>query len=351
MSQLRLNPLTGRWVTIVADRAKRPSDFAPRASQVEAEPDRPCPFCPGHEEDTPPALETYGHDGSWLVRVVPNLYPAFSGSGRLEVTRIGPVFEQAPGNGIHEVLVLTPRHDVGWADLGDKEAGLVMAAVRDRLEEHGRQSAVRYTQTIVNHGREAGASLEHPHGQLLGIPFVPGELLDELDGFARFARTAAAGSGIGALADVEGGADAEGGADDVGACLLCQVVELERDAGHRVVLDTGTVLVICPFWSGSPYEMLVVPVGHERHLARATPADLVATGRALRDALTRLQQLVGDVAYNVVFHTAPHHDDARFHWHVHIVPRITSYAGFEQGTGVRINIVAPESAAAQLRAP
>jgi UDPglucose--hexose-1-phosphate uridylyltransferase len=333
VSQLRLNPLTGRWVTVAAERATRPADFAPRRLPVETGPGRPCPFCPGHEEATPPALETYGHDGSWLVRVVPNLYPAFSGSGPLEVTRVGPIFEQAAANGIHEVLVLAPAHDIGWADLGDKEAGLVMAAIRDRLEEHGRQSAVSYTQTIVNHGREAGASLEHPHGQLLGIPFVPGELLDELDGFNRFATA------------TDPGVDP----DDSNGCLLCQTVEIERSANHRLVLDHERVVVVCPFWSGSPYEMLVVPVGHERHLAQAAPADLVATGRAIRDALAQLQRLVGDVAYNLVFHTAPHHDGTRFHWHVHLIPRLTSFAGFEQGTGVRINIVAPEVATAELR--
>ena len=327
MSQLRLNPLNGRWVTVATERASRPADFAPRRLPVETGPERPCPFCPGYEEATPPALETYGRDGSWLVRVVPNLYPAFSGSGPLAITELGPVFVQAPGNGIHEVLVLAPRHDIGWAELDDKQAGLVMAAVRDRLEDHGRQAAVRYTQTIVNHGREAGASLDHPHGQLLGIPFVPGELLDELDGFERFA--------------------AEHAEDE--PCLLCEVVRTEREEGHRVVLDTGRVLVICPFWSGSPYELLVMPAHHDAHLVGAAPADLVAVGRALRDALARLQALVGDVAYNLVFHTAPHHDDGAFHWHVHVVPRLTSSAGFEQGTGVAINIVAPESAAEQLR--
>ena len=187
MSQLRLNPLNGRWVTVATERASRPADFAPRRLPVETGPERPCPFCPGNEEATPPALETYGRDGDWLVRVVPNLYPAFSGSGPLTITELGPVFVQAPGNGIHEVLVIAPDHDLGWAELDDKQAGLVMAAIRDRLEDHGRQAAVRYTQSIVNHGREAGASLDHPHGQLLGIPFVPGELLDELDGFERFA--------------------------------------------------------------------------------------------------------------------------------------------------------------------
>lgn len=330
MSQLRLNPLTGRWVTVATERASRPADFASHRMPVETGPERPCPFCPGNEEATPPALETYGRDGAWAVRVVPNLYPAFSGSGPLVVTEIGPVFVQAPGNGIHEVLVLTPRHDIGWAELDDKQAGLVMAAVRDRFEDHGRQAAVRYTQTIVNHGREAGASLEHPHGQLLGIPFVPGELLDELDGFERF------------VAEHPGDGDDE-------ACLLCEVVAAERAEGHRVVLDTGRVLVVCPFWSGSPYELLVVPAVHDAHLAGAAPSSLVAVGRALRDALARLRDVVGDVSYNVVFHTAPHHDDAPFHWHVHVVPRLTSTAGFEQGTGVLINIVAPELAAEQMR--
>jgi len=354
VSQLRLDPLTGRWVTIAAERATRPADFAPRRLPVETGTPRPCPFCPGHEEDTPPALETYLRDGSWLVRVVPNLYPAFSGSGDLEITRLGPIFEQAPANGIHEVLMLTPRHDVGWAELGDKEVGLVMAAIRDRLENHARQSAVIYTQTIVNHGREAGASLEHPHGQLLGIPFVPGELIDELAGFARFAAAAAAPATDrpDESDDARRPDGSHGRPDGPGECLLCRLVEIERHDDHRVVLDTGRVLVVCPFWSGSPYELLVVPIDHERHLTQASPADLVATGRALRDVLARLREVIGDVAYNLVFHTAPHHDDdGGFHWHVHVVPRITTFAGFEQGTGVRINIVAPESAATELRAP
>lgn len=318
--------MTGRWVTIAAERASRPADFAPRSLPVETGPRRPCPFCPGNEEETAPALETYGRDGDWLVRVVPNRYPAFEGGGAMEVTEHSPVFVQAPGKGIHEVLVLAPDHATDWSGLDDKQAGLVMAAIRDRMEEHGRSRAVRYTQAIVNHGREAGASLEHPHGQLLGIPFVPGELADEQQGFAHHE-------------------------DRHAGCLLCDTVTEELVADHRVVSADERVLVICPFWSGVPYEMLVVPRRHEAHLARAAPPDLVAVGRALRDALARLQRLLGDAAYNLVFHTAPHRDGGGFHWHVHVLPRLTSTAGFEQGTGVLINIVAPESAADQLTHP
>jgi UDPglucose--hexose-1-phosphate uridylyltransferase len=321
MSQLRLNALTGRWVAIATDRASRPGDFAPR---IEAPPlPRHCPFCPGHEEETPPALETYGRDGQWLVRVVPNRFPAFEGQGDFEVEQVGPVFRQAPGTGIHEVLIFTPDHGASRADLDDRQAGLAIAAVRDRLEEHAGQASVRYTQTIVNHGREAGASLEHPHGQLLGIPFVPDELQAELDTFAT--------------------------TDDPARCVLCTTLEAEESAGLRVIHADDRVVVVCPFWSATPYEMLVVPRHHEGHLARSAPADLVAVSRALRDVLASLLHLIGDGAYNVVFHTAPHRRDDPFHWHVHVLPRLTSVAGFEAGTGVLINIVAPEDAAADLR--
>jgi UDPglucose--hexose-1-phosphate uridylyltransferase len=321
MSQLRLNPLNGRWVTVVAERAERPTDFAPRSTQVEADPDQLCPFCPGNEESTPPALETYGRDGRWVVRIVPNRYPAFYGDDPLAVRNLGPVHVQAAASGIHEVLVFSPDHRASWADLDDRDAGLVMAALRDRVEEHARTTNVRYTQAIVNNGREAGASLAHPHGQLLGMPFVPGEILDEERAFGRF----------------------EGG------CILCATVEAEVADGSRVVYDDDRVVIVCPFWAGSPYELLIIPRSHDAHLQESVPADLAAVGRAVRDVLGQMRQLLGDVAYNLVFHTAPHRHGGPFHWHAHLWPKLVSIAGFERGTGVLINIVPPEFSAQELR--
>lgn len=308
-------------MTISSTRAERPGHFVSRQLPVEAEPGRPCPFCPGNEEATPPSLEEYSTEGSWLVRVVPNKYPAFSGGDPMRVTNLGPVFTQANASGIHEVLVLSPDHDQSWGDLDDKQTGLVMAAIRDRMEDHARQSGTRYTQAIVNAGREAGASIEHPHGQLLGIPFVPGEIADEQRGFDRFD----------------------------GSCLLCTVAEAEIDVGHRVVYSDERVVLLCPYWSAAPYEMLVIPRGHHEHLTAASPKELVAVGKSIRDGLLRLRSVVGEVAYNLVFHTAPHNHPGAFHWHVHLTPRLTSVAGFEQGTGVMINIVAPEIACEQLQ--
>ena len=321
MSQLRLNPLTGRWVTIVADRAKRPSDFAPRSTQVEAEPDRPCPFCPGNEEATLPALETLDEGGHWRMRLIPNLYPAFDGDEPFAVHHLGPVHVEAEASGIHEVFVYTPRHDGGAHLISDDDAEQMMFMLRRRLQQHAASANVRYTQAIINHGREAGASLAHPHGQLLGLPFVPGEILEEQRAFSRF----------------------EGG------CILCATIEAELADGKRILFANDDVVCVSPFWAGVPYELLIIPRSHDLHLTDSSDETLKAMGVAVRDSLVTLREIHGDVSYNLVFHTAPHHYDGAYHWHIHLFPKLVTTAGFERGTGVMINIVPPELAAEHLR--
>lgn len=321
MSQLRLNPLTGRWVTIVAERADRPTDFAPRAADIEADPARPCPFCPGHEEATAPSLEQLDDGGQWKMRVMPNLYPAFSGDEPFSVHHLGPVHTAAEASGIHEVFVFTPDHNGGLHTLGDDAAADAMRMLQRRFREHAASPNLRYTQAIINHGREAGASLAHPHGQLLGLPFVPGEVLEEQRGFNRF----------------------EGG------CILCTTVEAELVDSKRVVFADDHVMCICPFWSGSPYELLIIPRQHDAHLAASDDTTVAAVGIAVRNAVAHLRAALGDVAFNLVVRTAPHHYSGAFHWHINIWPKLVTTAGFERGTGVLINIVPPESAAERLR--
>ncbi len=320
MNQLRLYPLTGRWVVVSTDRSTRPRAFAPRIASIQADTSRPCPFCPGNEESLSPTLEVPAADGSWMVRVVPNLYPAFEGNAPFVVTNRGPIFTQATAGGTHEVLVLSPSHQDSWSMLSDEQTAAVMTAISDRIAEHADMRGLRYTQAIVNAGREAGASIEHPHGQLLGMSFVPRELVEEQAGFARFA----------------------------GRCLLCTTVDAEENVGHRVVYSDERVVVICPFWSGSPFEMLVLPRAHGPHLHHSAPGELVAVGKALKVALGSLRDVVGDIAYNLVFHSAPYRAPEPYHWHVHVVPKLTTVAGFELGTGVLINIVNPEQAAEEL---
>jgi len=321
VNQLRLDPVSGRWVTVATERGKRQELFIPRQPTLDAVEGRPCPFCPGNEGDTLPALEAYGPSGAWLVRVVPNRYPAFEGDAPFVVEHRGPVFTEAPASGIHEVLILSPEHDATLASLSDEQCALVMAAIRDRVEQHQNTQGLRYSQVIVNHGRQAGASLAHPHGQLLGIPFVPRELAEEQAGFARFA----------------------------GGCLLCTAAASEERVGYRVIEATEHAVAFCPFWSGTPYEMLIVPRDHGAHLHRASTGSVVGVGRAVRTALRALAAELGDVAYNIVFHSAPYRATGIYHWHVHVLPSLTTRAGFELGTGVMINVVGPERAAEDLR--
>jgi UDPglucose--hexose-1-phosphate uridylyltransferase len=320
MSELRLDPLTGRWVVIAGDRARRPSAFASRTLPVEDDPNRPCPFCPGHEELELPALATYDRGGHWQVRVVPNRYPAFGGTEPMAVSHLGPVFTQAPGSGLHEILVLTPRHDDTWAELSEEHSATVMEALRDRLAQHERTPGLRYSQAVVNCGREAGASLNHPHGQILSTPFVPGETSNELAGFARFQ----------------------------GNCLLCAAIEAEEQEQHRVLYADPGVVVVNPFWSGTPYEMLIMPRTHLPHLHRAETEDLAAVGHSIQLALVALRSRLGDLAYNIVFHSAPFRLNGDYHWHVHLLPKVTTQGGFELGSGVLINVVPPEVAADEL---
>ena len=150
---------------------------------------------------------------------------------------------------------------------------------------------------------------------------MPGEILDEERAFARFA----------------------------GGCLLCTTVEAELAADHRVLFANDDVAVICPYWSGTPYELLIIPRQHEAHLQDASDDSLRAVGLAVRDALGQLDAALGDLSFNLGFHTAPHQHTGQYHWHAHIWPNLVTQAGFERGTGVMINIVPPEVAASILR--
>lgn len=317
---MRLNPLNGRWVTIVSERAQRPHDFAPREDDA-ALSGRPCPFCPGIEDATPQAIETVDEGGEWKMRVLPNLYPAFHGESGFVVHHLGPVHVAADATGVHEVFVYSRDHAGGIERLDDQHAAEMMQVLKRRLTAHDESSAVRYTQVIINHGREAGASLSHPHAQLLGLPFVPTEILDEERAFARFA----------------------------GGCVICTTIEAEVATGDRIVFANDDVVCVAPFWSGAPYELLLMPRHHEGHLQAADDRSLDAMGRAIRDAVGQLESAIGDVAYNLGVHSAPHEHSGEYHWHVHLWPNLVTLAGFERGTGVMINVVAPEDAADALR--
>jgi UDPglucose--hexose-1-phosphate uridylyltransferase len=317
--ELRQDPLCGGWVAITAGRAARPEAFLADEGPVRGR--LGCPFCPGNEHLTPPEVWADREPGTepdrpgWRVRAVPNKFPAFAGQAAAPHQN-GGLYRAAPTAGVHEVIVHSPDHFATLADQPEPAVAAVVAAWRQRLAAHadGRFGAVM---VIVNQGRIAGASLEHPHSQVFATAGRPERVAAELDRLA--------GDG----------------------CAACAVVAAERD-GPRVVERAAGLLTVCPWASSVPFEALLLP---ERHRARLEDGDAdAALAAALRRLLRRLRGAAGVRAapYNLVLHTAPPGVDD-FHWHLHLLPRLTTFGGFELGTGIVINVVDPDHAAAALR--
>jgi UDPglucose--hexose-1-phosphate uridylyltransferase len=279
-----------------------------------------CPFCPGNEDRTPAEVARAGGPGrDWLVRAFANRYPILAGADAgLDGERLhgSSASRSQLTGGAHEVVVLTPRHDLALATVGDEQAAMAMRVLRERT--HSLVAAGgRYVQVFVNHDPAAGASIDHPHTQLVALDFVP-PLLEREAGVL-------AGDG----------------------CVLCGAVREESRPGAPRALLYGDVAAWCPFWSSAPFELLIAPTAH---LPRFDDLDRDAstTAQALVAVLACLDVAAGDPAYNLVVHTAP--AAARdFHWHIHVRPRISEPGGFELGTGIAVNELAPEEAASALR--
>lgn len=330
MSELRRDPVTGVTTIIEPARAGRPRDFSRTPDEVADV--SICPFCAGHEDETPPArleLTVPGED-TWAVRVFENLYPALCAPDDME----GPVDADAPwpytgttGFGVHEVIVETPHHDETMADYTPAHATLFVDAIADRIRtwrEDGRFSAVV---VFRNFGRAAGASLSHPHTQFVALPRVPDTLIRELGNFSQEASVH-------------------------GRCLLCDVLRAD-DAGGRIVFDDGITVVHSPWAAPIPYFMRITPRRCAATLADSTPEERASLGAALVAVGHAIRGVFGDAAYNVVFHDAPYsaqHAGLPFHWHAEVIPRTSEQAGFEWGSGTYLNVVDPDVAAAALRA-
>lgn len=317
MPELRQDPFTGRWVIVAEGRAARPNEFAPHGgTAVEV-----CPFCPGHEDLTPPATAVYPGGSTsepWKVRVVPNKYPA------VELSASGDRGEAAVG--VHEVIIESPAHVTSLSDISDEEARLTFVAFRDRLQALRQDPRLAYGLVFKNVRAEGGASLEHTHSQLIATSTVPADIQFEL---------------------------AKAGEHRMlhGRCALCDLIAGELQ-GARHVAETDRFVVFCAFGSRFPYEMWVLPRQHRESFEATPDAEIAELAELMRDLIRRLEARLDSPAYNFWIHNAPFrmssHDD--YHWRIELTPRMTRLAGFELGTGCFINPVSPERAAAQLRA-
>jgi UDPglucose--hexose-1-phosphate uridylyltransferase len=324
--ELRKDPVVERWVIIATERARRPMDFAPEALRPRGP--EGCPFCPGHEDMTPPELfRTAGDgDGGWSVRVVPNKFPALRVDGELSASGEG-IYDRMDGVGAHEVVVETPEHAAGLGSLPETHVGQVLLAYRERLQALKQDPRFEYVLVFKNHGLAAGASLEHPHSQVVATPILPELVVEERAGAARYFRMKE-------------------------RCVWCDIVRQERRDGTRLVLEDDGFVAVAPFAPRFPYETWVLPVSHQANFEALADPEIPGLARLLRELVARLGQLFNDPPYNFALHTAPLRDVApeHFHWHLELMPKLTRLAGFELGSGFFMNPTPPEDAARFLRA-
>ncbi len=329
MPELRKDPITGRWVIISTDRAKRPSDFVRESVQIKG--NGLCPFCYGNEGKTPPEILVYGRNGGganspgWTVRVVPNKFPALGIEGDLDRQGDG-LLDRMNGVGAHEVIIETPDHRSTLALLPEKAIEDVLWAWRDRILDLKNDKRFRYVLIFKNHGEAAGASLEHTHSQLIALPIVPKRVREEVDSGKHYYR-------------------------DKERCIFCDLIRQETESEVRVIATNDAFIALAPYAPRFPFEMWLLPKQHGSAFENNQSPVFSHLARMLKDCLRRLDVVLDLPAYNLMLHTSPIGEESNphYHWHIEIMPKLTKVAGFEWGTGFYICPTPPEESARFLR--
>ncbi len=334
LNDFRKDYLLDRWVVIATHRKRRPTDFKMKGRAAGKVDKNSCPFCPGNEKMTPPAVLVYlkskagkivkekDRNGmrrkNWLIRCVPNLYSAFSPPEKEKET------ESCKAIGHHEVLIESPTHSEHPAIAKVSQLIHVVNGYVDRLTALSAKPYVKYISIFRNHGLEAGASLSHTHSQIIATPKVPRIFKEELEASKTHF-------------------------EKYGNCVFCDILERERK-GPRHVWENGNFIAFAPWASVHPFEFWILPKKHQSTLLDTNPQAVEELAETLKACFSGLKLLLDDPPYNFGFHIAPNGEDRRlYHWHLEIYPRLSIWAGFEKSTGMYINVVPPEDAARALR--
>ncbi len=336
MSEIRRDPVIGRWVIIAPERATRPEPVPVRVPERQP---APCVFCGGQEALDPNEIFAIRTSGTlrdtpgWQVRVLPNKYPVLRIENKLEREGVG-MFDRMTGVGAHEVIVETPDHDAQLADLPESHIAAVVRTYRERMADLAGDERFKYVLIFKNQGYLAGATITHPHSQLIATPVTPKRVKEELNGAEKYY-------------------------DFKRRCVFCDILRQEtRMTPERLVFENDAFVVLSPFAARVPYETWIVPKAHACDFTAIRETEYLSLAQALKSILLRVRVALNDPPLNYLIHTAPfrrprpgywatiQHD---YHWHLEVIPRLTRPAGFEEGSGFYINPVAPEEAAALLR--
>ncbi|ABR29953.1 galactose-1-phosphate uridylyltransferase [Thermosipho melanesiensis] len=328
MPEYRKDPVVRRWVIIATERAKRPHDFSVPKEEKQG---GFCPFDYGNEHTTPPEVlafrpeDTEPNSPGWWVRVVPNKFPAVDPN--IEIQKYGHgMYDAMAGFGYHEVIVETPDHNSTFALYDDKQAKEVVWAYVKRYKEIEKDERIKYVLIFRNHGALGGASLPHPHSQIIAIPSIPKRVLEEMNGAKDYY-------------------------DYKERCVFCDMISQEKIENRRIIEENEHFIAFAPYASRFQFETWIIPKEHSHNFGLISEEQVETFAKILRNSLYRIYKVLDNPPYNFVIHTSPTYEEGKiyYHWHVEIMPRLTRVAGFEWGSGFYINPVPPEDAAKYLK--
>lgn len=333
-SELRLNRNSGDWVVIATGRARRPDSFKKEKRQRKRVPKKNCPFCNIKDQEHPILFYKDGKEISfkegddfpkgWTTVVLPNKYPAFVPSDKLNRRKCDGLFETMNAAGYHEVII-TNDHDKSLALLSREHVKEVIDVYTQRYIDLIKKKMVNYVSIFHNHGPEAGASIYHPHSQLIAMPLIDIDLEDALSKARKFKKNK--------------------------KCIYCEMNEWEMKQKERIVYENDDFIAVCPFASKAAFQVIISPKKHLAFFEKTTEEEKVNLADAFKTVLAKLHKGLGDPPYNFYLHSAPSdgNDHSYYHWHWTILPKTSIWAGFELAVGIEISTIEPEEAAAYLR--
>ncbi|MDO8516208.1 MAG: DUF4921 family protein [bacterium] len=325
MSELRQDIVSGDWIILAPERAKRPEEFWSKKIRKPT-PKRTCPFEDLQATGNWPPILSEPNDEAWKAVLIPNKYPALRHELRCAVPiKQGP-YTTLHGVGYHD-LVITRDHEKQFAHLSPADALTVFELLERRYQAFVNDPCLLYTSAFFNWGHGAGASLFHPHYQVVTLPIVPPNVEHSLEDSRRYFA-------------------------EHRRCVHCELLKYDRKTKKRVIEENKSAIVVAPFVSRTPFEMRVFPKRHAPYFERTPREELKDIVAVLQSVLRRMGRKLKDPDFNFFIHTSPLKRQARYshyHWHIEVIPKISTPAGFELGTGMDMNVIPPEVAAALLR--
>ncbi len=328
MVELRKDPISSGWVIVNQNRDL--NCFVKSDNRVVDE--SHCPFCPGKEKFTPPAIVAFDKfgkrtsDKDWNIRVIPNNKPILAIEGSLFKKAEG-MFDKMAGIGAHEIIIETPQHDKTTSSFGIDEYSQILFILQERMRDLKNDSRFEYILAFKNYGVNAGETISHAHCQIVAMPIIPKTVKEEII------------SGLKYFEYKE-------------RCLFCDIISQEISSGTRVITENDSFIAFVPFASRYPFEIWILPKEHSGDFRTINDRKVLNELASINiSVFRRLRKVLDNPSYNLVLHSLPLKENflPHYHWHVEIIPQIVKTTGFELGTGLFVNPILPEESAKFLR--